>query len=83
MRVTVEFDTDKLEETIETLSKPSVQAFIHGPDLAVILWDFIHNGHRRYKYDDPNNLYPGMEEAQRILCDELEDYGIDIDNLSG
>lgn len=54
---------------------------VYGDRLAGVIWEFMNNGHRDYKYDDPENLYDGIMEAKKIIARLLEDEGIDIESI--
>lgn len=54
---------------------------VHGERLAYVLWEFIVNGHREYKYDD-NKYYEGITKAQQTIKELLEEEGIDIEVLT-
>ena len=52
----------------------------HADDMASVLWDFLNNGHRKYK-EQNNNLFEGIKQAQKDIYEALEEEGVNIDKL--
>ena len=56
---------------------------VHSEAMAFVLWEFLHNAHRPYKYDDQDgSFFDGFRKAQQLLGEALYEHGVDINNLT-
>ena len=52
-----------------------------GEDMALVLWEFLVNGHRKYESYD-NQFLAGYEKAQDEIREELLKRGVDVENIN-
>ena len=72
MKATLEFDLDNHDDKMEYLR------CIKSTGMAAFIWELKHNFWRKWKHDETDFNLDNYKDA---LCDLMEEYNINIDEL--